>query len=483
MMQYNNSAQNNSNNSMGGGNQLHHQQSGLTSHLDHNKMGPQDSSSGGPMKRPLDSGPLPNNSKKANLDIDSSLDSIVSKIKEEHCTPDVKYNMTNSESGVVSNIKKETNDTKIDSNAKLKSEPDPLGTASIKTEGGNDDSLKVKDDPDDLKQEDNLGELDLKDFDGFDGMNNDAFQDLMDDLPEFDKTFYESLDFDAKEEPELDDKSWQDDLNAQSTTDNLDINSSGTSTLPVSTAPSVSQPNATEALKMMAQQHQNPPVCDSNTISMPQRSNDMQEQQPQQQQQQPTSQMPRTSMVGNSGPNGNGISPGMSNMGGMSPSLVHNSNNSSSANGMPTPGGMPLMNGPPNSSMPMSSQAGGMGGMPSSVPGPMPMSGPGGPMPPGAMGGPPGMGGPNQDMMLKAKMEEEARLRAQMHQSKFRMGNPNGMSNPGGMGGPMGPMGGQYGSQQQAAMMRGGNPAMYGMNHQMQVCFSNFVNLVYYKKM
>ncbi len=97
------------------------------------------------------------------------------------------------------------------------------------------------------------------------------------------------------------------------------------------------------------------------------------------------------------------------------------------------------------------------------------MSGPGGPMPPGAMGGPPGMGGPNQDM-LKAKMEEEARLRAQMHQSKFRMGNPNGMSNPGGMGGPMGPMGGQYGSQQQA-MMRGGNPAMYGMNHQMQVTF------------
>merc|ERR1719173_272869 len=41
-------------------------------------------------------------------------------------------------------------------------------------------------------------------------------------------------------------------------------------------------------------------------------------------------------------------------------------------------------------------------------------------MGPGSMGG---MGGPNPEMM-KAKMEEEARLRA-AQQSRFRMGNPN----------------------------------------------------------
>lgn len=440
MMQYNNSAQNNSNNSMvsggqhpsGGQQMTHHQQP--APHIDHNKA----LESPGPLKRPLDSGPTPNNSKKANLDIDSSLDSIVSKIKEEHCTSDVKYNIPPSSDTAASSIKKEVNDTKIDSNAKLKSESDKLPPVKME-----DDPLKVKEDPDTLKQEDNLGELDLKDFDGFDGMNNDAFQDLMDDLPEFDKTFYESLDFDPKEEPELDDKSWQDDLNAQSTIPS--IKSDDSKLQPATSGPpAVSQPNATEALKMMAQQHQNPPVCDSNSTSMPPRPTLSE----QQQQQQPTNQMSRPSM-----PPGGGVGPpssnGMSqNMGGMP---------LSSANGMPTgPGGVPSMNGP--SHMSPSGHPGGP--MPSSVPGSMPMSGP--PMP-GSMVGP-GMGAPNQDM-LKAKMEEEARLRAQVHQSKFRMGNPNGMSNPG-MGGPM--MGGQYGNQQQA-MMRAGNPAMYGMNPQMQV--------------
>merc|ERR1719347_724389 len=65
-----------------------------------------------------------------------------------------------------------------------------------------------------------------------------------------------------------------------------------------------------------------------------------------------------------------------------------------------------------------------------------------------------GMGGPNPDMM-KAKMEEEARLRA-AQQSRFRMGNPNSVANSGGMSGPM--MASQCSQQ---AMMRGGNPNMY----------------------
>merc|ERR1719150_2575326 len=44
---------------------------------------------------------------------------------------------------------------------------------------------------DSLKQEDTLGDLDLKDFD-FDGMNADSLQDLMDDLPE---NFIDTFDF------------------------------------------------------------------------------------------------------------------------------------------------------------------------------------------------------------------------------------------------------------------------------------------------
>merc|ERR1719273_2172577 len=53
---------------------------------------------------------------------------------------------------------------------------------------------------DSLKQEDTLGDLDLKDFD-FDGMNADSLQDLMDDLPE---NFIDDFDFENSKVAEND---------------------------------------------------------------------------------------------------------------------------------------------------------------------------------------------------------------------------------------------------------------------------------------
>jgi hypothetical protein len=123
--------------------------------------------------------------------------------------------------------------------------------------------------------EDTLGDFDLKDFD-FDGMNNDTLQDLMDDLPE---NFIDTFDFegkienDIKTEEELA-KSEAGDPTAPSSNGTGSSSSGGPPAL--SRGPAASQgpqaggqappgaqgqaPNAAEALKMMAQQHQQPPV-------------------------------------------------------------------------------------------------------------------------------------------------------------------------------------------------------------------------------
>ena len=127
---------------------------------------------------------------------------------------------------------------------------------------------KIKSEVDSLKQEaDTLGDLDLKDFDGFDGMNTDTFQDLMDDLPEFDKNFYETLDFgdgkngvdDGDDEKLINDAEAEAQLCHTSLPEGSQTSSVSSmgGTLPTSTSTST-QPNAAEALKMMAQQHQQP---------------------------------------------------------------------------------------------------------------------------------------------------------------------------------------------------------------------------------
>ena len=137
---------------------------------------------------------------------------------------------------------------------------------------------KIKAEVDSLKQEDTLGDLDLKDFDGFDGMDNDAFKDLMGDLQEFDTNFIETLDFgdnpkNGVDEGEIDEKLAEAGFDPTTTsmchTSAMSMSDSSqpsnVSTMSrmgggggVSTASSGSQPNAAEALKLMAQQHQQP---------------------------------------------------------------------------------------------------------------------------------------------------------------------------------------------------------------------------------
>jgi hypothetical protein len=160
------------------------------------------------------------------------------------------------------------------------------GSKDIKSEAG----------VDAMKQEDSLVDFDLKDFDGFDGMNTDTLQDLMDDLPEFD-TFYDTLDFgdnNKNSEDCDDDKLGNEELQdallsssqstchtTTSTTTSVANNSYGQANCSSSSSssgpsrmmqqqqqgggPPVSSsagggggPNAAEALKMMAQQHQQP---------------------------------------------------------------------------------------------------------------------------------------------------------------------------------------------------------------------------------
>ena len=116
---------------------------------------------------------------------------------------------------------------------------------------------------DSLKQEDTLGDLDLKDFD-FDGMNADSLQDLMDDLPE---NFIDDFDFENSKIAS-DDKESENISNCETSENGQHSTvSSCHSSSSSSTSNSVSQSNMTstastpaaETLKMMAQQHQHPP--------------------------------------------------------------------------------------------------------------------------------------------------------------------------------------------------------------------------------
>ena len=132
-----------------------------------------------------------------------------------------------------------------------------------------------------LKQDDTLGDFDLKDFD-FDGMNADSLQDLMDDLPE---NFIDTFDFEnskiASDDKDNEDLSNPDTSEsgsqptATSTVSSCHSSSSTTTSVSQSNhmpnlgpggppgangpnGPPTSAPNAAEALKLMAQQHQQP---------------------------------------------------------------------------------------------------------------------------------------------------------------------------------------------------------------------------------
>ena len=122
---------------------------------------------------------------------------------------------------------------------------------------------------DSLKQEDTLGDLDLKDFD-FDGMNADSLQDLMDDLPE---NFIDDFDFenskiasDDKESENISNSETSGENGQHSTAPSCHSSSSSSSSSSTSQPVNVSSGNsgtagtpAAQTLKMMAQQHQQPP--------------------------------------------------------------------------------------------------------------------------------------------------------------------------------------------------------------------------------
>ena len=115
---------------------------------------------------------------------------------------------------------------------------------------------------DNVKHEDTLGDLDLKDFD-FDGMNADSLKDLMDDLPE---NFIDDFDFDnskiASDEKDNDQNAESGDPAASSSVSSCHSNSSTTNSTTAAAGSAGSgqtaAPNAADTLKMMAQQHQQP---------------------------------------------------------------------------------------------------------------------------------------------------------------------------------------------------------------------------------
>ena len=235
-----------------------------------------------PQKRPLDEDTknTPDTAKRLNLDNGISSEGSHNSVKREpspvesKCQPGAAAFSSNS---VQNNNSSSNNSATNNSESCTDVKPNlNIKTEDTSLEFGNSQSIheeadsKIKSEVDSLKQEDTLGDLDLKDFDGFDGMNTDAFQDLMDDLPEFDKNFYETLDFDdnkngedvegeekVQEAPETVPSS-QNQCHTPPTSQSNPVSS-------MSMMPGVSngsntaqQPNAAEALKMMAQQHQQP---------------------------------------------------------------------------------------------------------------------------------------------------------------------------------------------------------------------------------
>merc|ERR1712123_508635 len=181
-------------------------------------------------------------------------------------SPDVKPNVN-------------TLNQEIQDNANSQSDSKTPNQSSKETSDKNDVKAEINDS---LKQEDTLGDFDLKDFD-FDGMNADSLQDLMDDLPE---NFIDTFDFEnskiAENDKDNEDLSNPDTSEsgsqptATSTVSSCHSSSSTTTSVSQSNhmpnlgpggppgangpnGPPTSAPNAAEALKLMAQQHQQPP--------------------------------------------------------------------------------------------------------------------------------------------------------------------------------------------------------------------------------
>ena len=118
--------------------------------------------------------------------------------------------------------------------------------------------------------EDTLGDFDLKDFDLMDGMNNDTLQDLMDAVgDDLTENFIENFDFDSSSKMESDVKS--EDLAKSEAAEAPPSSGAPTQTTSAPSGapggpaagrgpPGAPAPNAAEALKLMAQQHQQPPA-------------------------------------------------------------------------------------------------------------------------------------------------------------------------------------------------------------------------------
>ena len=252
---------------------------------------------------------------------------------------------------------------------------------------------------DSLKQEDTLGDLDLKDFD-FDGMNADSLQDLMDDLPE---NFIDDFDFENSKIAS-DGKDSEDANVGSETGETTPVSSSchtTTSNNSSSTSTSVSGAGANnmsgssntpaaEHLKLMAQQHQHPPSSQSGGPPY------------------------------QSGPGGGPVAPGGPPM--PPNTSMPNYQASSHASAMPSGG----QQGPGSMTSSIPNHMNYTNSMSDSTASSQNMMGPG----PGGPGGQRGPGVPNHPggPVHQPGQDADPRLRAAVQQ-RFRLGNPNSIAN------------------------------------------------------
>ena len=295
------------------------------------------------------------------------------------------------------------------------------------------DDLKTEQLGESLKQEDPLdGDLDFKDFD-FDGMNADSLQDLMDDLPE---NFIDTFDFenskiasDEKDSEELGGSGVEPSENGGNVALGGNVpmssvsscHSASATTTTVSGQPGTNNTPAAETLKMMAQQHQQPPS------SMPSGPHPH----------------PQGGPPGPPFQGGPPMNPNTS-MPSYQPQNSHSAMNSMNPSGV-NPSMVSSMSSMPTMTNSMSDTTGASQNMMG-----VPRPGPGGPHP----------GGPHMDV--------DPRLRAAV-QTRYRHGNPHSIANsnsmgPGGAGGnpsmnTMNTHPGMMGAHQRMAM---GNNGMMG---------------------
>lgn len=249
---------------LGPGHNINHATNGGSQHMVHHPSVPQ--------KRPLDEDTknTPDTAKRLNLDNGNSSDGSQNSVKREPSPLESKFQPggsfpTNSvQSNNTSSNNYPEHSTEVKPVVHIKTEDTATDFKSEANPSQEEQDSKIKSEVDPLKQEDALCDLDMNDWTGFEGINvNEDLTDIMDDLG-FDNNFFSSI---GEEDGDLDDKlndpqdpttTSSQGLCHTSSPDDSQTNSVSTmSRMPGGSGPPPStQPNAAEALKLMAAQHQ-----------------------------------------------------------------------------------------------------------------------------------------------------------------------------------------------------------------------------------